>query len=290
MSLQPSLEVMALEPTLAVLKKAGRLRNVRYVAKPTPGKGVRRLTVARLADLDERPDELRALANTPSVFESPLVFIAVGRPNVSVSGLQRLTQLARKGAGKQPDLFISTDIETVRRVIAAHAMGAERELIASASVQDGILSVWSCEPRLYQCPVSDIAALAGLSAGGTRALEVSSSGSRVHWDDGDVDLDLDAIRQHADPEVRKAAESKYRADALQYGKAIRQLREDHGLRQNQIPGLSDREVRRLEQGVVLPHSRTLKKLATAHGYSVGEYMNALAGLSKQRPSGRKRST
>jgi hypothetical protein len=288
MTAEAGLEVMAPEPTRTVLRKAGRLGNVRYVTKPTSGKGVRRLAVARLADLDERPEELRALSSSPSLLEAPLVFLAVGRPHLSVSGLQLLTQLVRKGASRQSDPFISTDIETLRRVIAAHAMGGERELIASASVQDGVLSVWSCEPRLYQCAVADIPALARLTAAEVEALKVSRTGSRLHWDDGDVDLDLDAIRQYADPEVRKEAESKYRADAVRYGMAIRKLREQRGLRQNQIPGLSDREVRRLEQGVVLPHAETLKKLAAAHACTVDEYMSALAALSKQRPPGRKR--
>lgn len=288
MSMQPSLEVMALEPTGAVLKKAGPLRNVRFVAKPTVAKGIKRLAVARLVDLDERPAELRLLVRSPSGLRMPLVLMGLGR-RMSLSGFRLLVLLASRFAGTRDAPYVAGDVNTVRRIIGAHAMGAERQLIASASVEDGMLSVWSCEPRLYQCAVSDIPPLARLSGSRVRAVQVSRSGSRLHWDDGDVDLDLDAIRQHADPEIRKAAEAKYRSDVIQYGKAIRKLREESGLRQNQIPGLSDREVRRLEQGEVLPHSGTLQKLAKAHGHTVEAYMHALAALSRRRPSGRKRA-
>jgi ribosome-binding protein aMBF1 (putative translation factor) len=97
-----------------------------------------------------------------------------------------------------------------------------------------------------------------------------------------VDLDMDAVREFADPDVRKEAQSKYRAEASRYGAAVRKVREARGLRQSQIPGLSDREVRRLEKGEVLPHSDTLKKLAEAHGWSVSDYMARLAVESKQR--------
>ena len=99
---------------------------------------------------------------------------------------------------------------------------------------------------------------------------------------------MDAIREFVDPSERKAAESKYRADAVQYGVAIRKVREHSGLRQTNIPGISEREVRRLENGEVLPHSDTLKKLADAHGWSIAEYMTKLASESKKSPARRRR--
>jgi hypothetical protein len=181
---------------------------------------------------------------------------------------------------------VSPTVDSVRRILTAHALGAERQLVASASVEDGTLSVWSCEPKLYRCGASEIPALAALDSKAQRRLVISASGSRIHWPDGDVDLDMDVIREFADPAVRKEAESKYRAEAARYGAAIRKVREGQGLRQSKIPGLSEREVRRLENGEVRPHSDTLKKLADAHHLTVSAYLAKLAmgskGLSKQR--------
>ena len=169
----------------------------------------------------------------------------------------------------------------------AHALGAERQLIASATVEDGVLFVWSCEPKLYHSHALKIPALAALEPRDLVNLKVSPSGSRIHWPNGDVDLDLGAIREFIDPAARKAAELQYRAEAVQYGMAIRKLRETKGLRQGNIPGLSEREVRRLENGEVLPHSDTLGKLADAHGWPMSEYMAKLAAESTTQPTRRR---
>jgi DNA-binding XRE family transcriptional regulator len=147
-----------------------------------------------------------------------------------------------------------------------------------------VLSVWSCEPKLYRCATAEIPALGVLGSKAQERLEISASGSRIHWPDGDIDLDLDAIREFADPRVRREAEFRYRTEASRYGAAIRHVREAHGLRQAAVSGLSEREVRRLENGEVQPHLETLKKLAKAHGVPLSEYMKTLATASKQYPS------
>ena len=51
------------------------------------------------------------------------------------------------------------------------------------------------------------------------------------------------------------------------------------LRQADIGDISDRELRRIENGEVFPHAGTLEKLASAHGMSVDAYMNELANRS-----------
>jgi alkylresorcinol/alkylpyrone synthase len=58
----------------------------------------------------------------------------------------------------------------------------------------------------------------------------------------------------------------------------------HGLKQTDIKGLSERQVRRLEEGDTLPHSSTLTKLAASHGMSINDYMGELAKRSGRRAS------
>ena len=195
-------EVTATEPTRAVLKKPGPLKHVRFVSKPSGGEAVRRVVVARLSDLEERPEELLNFATRGSSAACPFVLLAFGARSPSVSALQLL------------------------------------------------------------------------------ALLTSRSGT---WK-------VDSIREFIDPEARRAAASKYRVDASQYGSAIRMVREAHDLRQGKILGLSEREVRRLEHGEVLPHSETLRKLAAAHGMSMPDYMAKLAGQSTGQPKRRRRGT
>lgn len=167
----------------------------------------------------------------------------------------------------------------LERVLRAHEAGEERLLIATASIEGDELVVWSCEPKEYRCPVSEFPPLARLPKSQLSKFEISSSGSRLHWDSGDVDLTLDAILAVADPEVRDAQERQYRHAAKAYAEAIRVVRQRHGLSQADVKGLSDRAVRRIERGERIPHSSTLKKLATAHGMPVDAYMRALAKAS-----------
>jgi hypothetical protein len=172
--------------------------------------------------------------------------------------------------------YIVPDREALRRLVFARTTGAEDQLIASMSLERGEFVVWSCEPRPYRVKASVIRPLARLTATGLARFSVSASGSRVHWDEGDVDLGLDSFRFHADPAFRARRERDVRAEALRYARAIRALREASGLKQSGIPGLSEREVRRLESGTHLPQYRSVERLAAAHGVTVEEYVAALA--------------
>ena len=282
------LEVTATKPTRAALQKAGSLKHIRFVSEPSADRDVRRIVVARLSEFEDQPEEIRKFATRETSFAAPLVLMALGKKLSSVSALQLFALLTSRLGSRKDDPYISPNVDAVRRILMAYAVGSERHLIASATVMDGVLSVWSCEPKLYQSAAAEIPALRTLEPEELANLNVSASGSRVHWAAGDIDLDMDAIREFIDPSERKAAESKYRADAVQYGVAIRKVREHSSLRQANIPGLSEREVRRLENGEVLPHSDTLKKLADAHGWSVAEYMAKLALESKKSPARRRR--
>ncbi len=57
---------------------------------------------------------------------------------------------------------------------------AEGALIASATVEDGKLIVWSCEPRRYAVAASEIPARAKMTPSALTDFEVSESGSRIH--------------------------------------------------------------------------------------------------------------
>ena len=48
------------------------------------------------------------------------------------------------------------------------------------------------------------------------------------------------------------------------------------MNQSDITGLTDRQVRRLEEGNTVPHIDTLKKLAVAHEMSIDDYLKELA--------------
>ena len=149
-------------------------------------------------------------------------------------------------------------------------------LIADASVSGESLSVWSCEPRLFKIPLEKIPALRRLSPEQRQRYSVSKSGSRIHWSESDLDLDLASLRALVDSAAAKRQRAEFKKEAKAYGKAIRQLREQSGLRQSEIDGIEERTIRRIEKGEVTPHSGTLDKLAAAHGMTTNQYMSRLA--------------
>lgn len=54
------------------------------------------------------------------------------------------------------------------------------------------------------------------------------------------------------------------------------MRRDHGLKQSDVDGISERQLRRIEQTGDVSVS-VLEKLATAHRMSLARYLDQLAG-------------
>jgi hypothetical protein len=193
---------------------------------------------------------------------------------------------ARLSHSVEREPFIAGELDAVRRIVFARRQGAEDDLIASATIDDDKLVVWNCEPRRFEVPVAELPVLAKMSADVRANFEVSQSGSRIRWPGADVDINLDTIREIADPELRREHEARARHEAARYARALRQLREEKGLKQSDIEGLTDRQVRRLEEGGTVPQIETLKKLAAAHGMSINDYLNELAKRTRK-SSGRR---
>jgi hypothetical protein len=206
----------------------------------------------------------------------PIVLLTGGSARVPPVVLQRLAQLSRL-AGPTVEPFLA-DADASRRILQAKAQRAEGKLIATAALEDDELVVWSCEPREFRCRIVDIPALKELSKSRLKNFSVSASGSRLRWPDEDIDLNLEAFRELADPDVLAENQDRFRREAKQYAAAIKALRKSKGLKQGEITGLSERQVRRLESGDVYPHSSTLNKLAAAHDLPAAEYVRQLAAL------------
>ena len=276
-----AVEILVPQLALPTVRKAlGSLPSTTFQVHRSQRAG-QRLVVSSLDVLDTPggrsalEDLLRTASGKTGV--AVVLFSAVG----FVPGLAALGALARLSGQARHEPYIAPSPEAVRRLLVAHRSGAEKELIASASIEDGKLVVWSCEPRRFEVAVSEIPALAKLSVEDLAKFELSASGSRIRWADADVDINLDTIREHADPEVRREHEGRARQEAARYAKAIRQLREERGLKQAGIEGLTDRQVRRLEEGDTVPQIATLRSMAAAHGMTIDDYLQELARRSRK---------
>ncbi|HEY3816077.1 MAG TPA: helix-turn-helix domain-containing protein [Polyangiaceae bacterium] len=283
-----AVEILVPQPALPTVKKAlGTLPSTSFRSQPS-SRGGQRLVVSPLHMLDT-PDGRAALEGLLHTISGrsgvSVVLFAVVQAGLGFGALQALARLSGQ-AGHEP--YLAPSPEAVRRLLLAHGSGAEKELMASASLDDGKLVVWSCEPRRFEVAVSEIPVLAMMNAHDLVKLELSTSGSRLRWPDADIDLDLDTIREHADPNVRRENETRARQEAARYADAIRRFREERGLKQSDIEGLTDRQVRRLEEGETVPQIDTLRRLAAAHGMTIDDYLQALA--KRSRKSSRKPAT
>lgn len=183
--------------------------------------------------------------------------------------------MARANLRAVRSLMVFTDFALPRRVLTAWQHGAEEDLIARAMVADDRLFVTSCVPETLEIGFDEIPALSQIRRQHRQDFEVSSDGSYIHWPNGDVHLDLSTIRCTIDPSYREQRVAAQLTRLRDSGGAIARLRKHHGLRQCDVNGLSERQLRRIEQGdqATLP---TLKKLAAAHGMEIDAYVNAVA--------------
>lgn len=250
-------------------------RRVRVVSTPSGRPGVECIILQDVGSMEMIDTEVLAELSKGI----PVLFYVAEENNLSAKEIARVQALAVTLSSPAEPKFVAPDEATVVRIIRAHMAGAEKILIASARIEKDQLWVWSCDRKAYHCKISQLVPLRECSEKQLKKFEISPSGSRLRWPEIDVDLSLEAIRAVADPAVRGAQVRQYRKAAKGYAGAIRALREECGLPQSAIEGLSEREVRRIEQGERIPHQATLEKLAKAHGMGVSEYMSALAAAS-----------
>lgn len=241
----------------------------KYLARP--------LVLARTSAATEADTRRALLHFAASSQDVPLVFWQDDEgssvPQVVARLLMRLAQARPRSTTR---VFLLSKPAAVRRMILARVRGAEAQLIADAELDGDEMVVTSCEPREIRCPVRLIPALARMSAAQLADFEVSASGSCIHWPRADIDLDLDLFRVGTDKDLATAYTRRLRDEMLRMGGAVRAVRESRGLRQQDIPGLTERQVRRLEKEGMRPRLDTIRKLAAAHEMSPEAYLAALA--------------
>ena len=154
-------------------------------------------------------------------------------------------------------------------------LNAQSELIATASVADDRLIVISCEPKTYEVGFNAMPALKKISRKHRRDFKIAEDGAFIHWPSEDIDLDLDAIRSATDPLWRKKSERIRRAHGREYGRAIASMRRAHDLKQSEVDGISERQLRRIEQTGYVSVS-VLEKLAKAHRLPLDRYLHKVA--------------
>ena len=166
-------------------------------------------------------------------------------------------------------------VEVPRRILSAWLLGAQNDLVADARAVGDAPLVLTCAFETVEVPFEAHPALRRLSPDARAAVEVGADGAFLSWSGGDVELGLDALRYVTDPAVRARVDRESNAAGALYGRAIRALREDTGLRQTDVGGLSARQVRRIEKEGTTS-TNALSALAAAHDLSLDTYLDELA--------------
>lgn len=176
-------------------------------------------------------------------------------------------------------LLHDPDDETERRrVLYARHIGAQDDLVARVRVEGDTLVALTCALETIRIPFDAHPALRRLPDSARRDVELSEMGDSLSWLGGRVEVDLDGLRYAVDPAYRAAVDLDTTVRNAAYGAAIRALRVEHELRQTDVPGLSERQVRRIERDGTTSLD-ALRALADAHGLPLDAYLGTLADRS-----------
>ncbi len=169
--------------------------------------------------------------------------------------------------------LVHSDPQVFERVLHAWSMDAQDQLVADATVQEGVLFIRTCALETLEIEMRQLKPFKEAKREEMLGFEVARDGAYVYWARLDVHLDVETIRIAKDPELQE----KYRRERIEndrrLGRAIKALRREAGLRQKDIIGVSARQVRRIENGEARARTKTLRCFAEAHGMSLNDYLN-----------------
>jgi hypothetical protein len=171
------------------------------------------------------------------------------------------------------NLLVHSDRYIPKRIIEAWAAGAQHKLIADATVQNNKLLVLDCALKLYELPFDALKELSRIPDKDRTKFTIDEDGSDIFWEDYDIRIDIESIESALHPEKflpHKLAHDK------KFGQAIAAFRNLKGLRQSDILGLTERQVRRIEKGEQSATLKSLNVLAKAYKLSLKSYLNKVA--------------
>lgn len=175
-----------------------------------------------------------------------------------------------------------------QRIITARVARASRSLIADARAVGGYLLVKSCDLRTIRVPFRDDP-LSAIGSEDRGDFEIDEDGDSILWPKSGVQVDLLGLRRIIDPALRERAIHEGHSYDVSYGSGIRRLRVETGLRQTDIPGLSAKQVSRIELGNQRPTASAIRLLAAAHRLAPNDYMGRVASLKQDETSSAARS-
>ena len=233
------------------------------------------VVISRLADLTE--EVLQRLEGSGR--NRQLVFISKFPVEAVTSRLMKLKirtsdRLHLAGKGSE-----GSESEVIQRLVTGMAEDDDGETIVDAWIEGEELVLLSPAFERMRIPHSKLVRFLGSGDSEFSRFEIDEDGRFLYWPDSDTHLGWKQLEQLINPAVAIRDKKKNDDFRHRYGQAIRGLREERGLKQTEIDGLTDRQLRRIEQGQQMVTSKALTALAKAHKLEVAEYMNELGRRS-----------
>src|SRR2546426_3714411 len=139
-----------------------------------------------------------------------------------------------------------------------------QERILDARLENGILHVLSPDFDRLDVPLAEIPDFKNVPHSRIEKFEIDEDGAFLYWPDLDLHLGWRQFQQLVDPEATLKALQKSEAFNKRYGRAVKRIREQKSLKPGDIPGLSDKQLGRIERGECRLTSNAIESLAKAH--------------------------
>jgi hypothetical protein len=174
---------------------------------------------------------------------------------------------------RRPDyrLHVTRDLGVVRRLLVSSLREDPRLGVVDAYLLGDALVVLTGDFEIRSFPVERVPELAALAPDERGTFEIDADGAYLHWPARDLHVGVSQLLQATDPAFATDIEIERNSNDLS-GRALRSLREERGVRQVDVPGLSERQVRRIEDGLSRLRPASAASLAAALGMSVGDLL------------------
>jgi len=190
---------------------------------------------------------------------------------------QEVLRLASALRLHKPDrrLRVSRDPLIVKRLIIALKRPAPWEGILDAYVLEDSLVVVLGDMSVRQIPIRRLPRVGEFEPAEFRRFEIDSAGSYLYWPHHDVHMGPSQMLQAVDPMYLADVEIR-RYEMARVSLALLDMRNDRQLKQTEIPGLSERHVRRLEREQIRLTVKAAARFASAFGLTQSEFLDELS--------------
>ncbi len=172
-------------------------------------------------------------------------------------------------------LHVCRDPQVVKRLVIALKRPSPWEGILDAYLLQDTLVVVLGDMSVREFPTDQLPRVRRLASSALKRFRIDSAGSCLSWPDAEVHMGPSQMLQAVDPPHRAKVEMR-RYEMENVSQVLFDMRNHRRLRQTDIPGLSERHVRRLENEEVRLTVGAATKLAGAMELTLSDFLDELS--------------